>query len=104
MVPMIAMSILHLRKGLETHYRKMVRLAAITVVVVYLGLILSETLNGFTVGAPAEIIPAVASAPPAEIPREWQWQRETISFDDMYREDQPTPELDWIRNPGLLAR
>ena len=70
MTPMVAMSVLYLRNRLETPYRKMARLAAITVVV-YLGLTLSKTLSGFAVDAPAEITPPVASAPPAKLPREW---------------------------------
>ena len=31
-----------------------------------------------------------------ELPREWRWERRTVEFDHMYRQ-QDSPRLDWIR-------
>ena len=32
------------------------------------------------------------------LPREWQWTREPISFDHMYRDSKPYIEIDFSRN------
>jgi hypothetical protein len=50
-------------------------------------------------------IESTVAYPAQELPREWRWEHDAISFDHMYREGGAAgAELEWIRDPGRRAR
>ena len=81
-----------------------------------LGLLLAVAgvLSGFAVGElpignPLTAISSMVPEPPSrtlppELPKEWRWKREPVTFDHMYMEPRNPRKLDWIRNDGRSRR
>ena len=87
----------HRRPRPRFRFRRTVWSTAIALVLFVLGLLIAKSLEGRGVEALAE--PPMATDSPPELPREWQWHREPITFDHMYRK-KPTRHDPWIRNGG----
>lgn len=74
--------------------------AAILLLGLVFGVFVSGT-GGVRFALPAKAATAEPSDehPARELPREWRWERKSVEFDHMYRNEAPQ-RLGWIRQGG----
>ena len=101
---MIALPISADRLRLLFPTRHVARKLFIVSLAIFIALISTKTLHGYFSGPESELDRSAVSAPPPELPREWRWQRKTISFNDMIREGGSVEQEGWISTSSQRAR